>query len=267
MAVRSVVVNTLDVERAVAFYRDLLDARLIGEATRHGADLDLVTATLHLRALGARGKASTWDPDDLQRGFRHIGLKVDRVDPYAERLADAGVPFHLKPLDAVGGVRITFFYDPDGTLLELVEGDVQYSDVLDAEAVAAERALGPPERPRFDHVALTVADAQAAGERYRPLGFRPAGALEQPQDSRGFRITYLHASGPGVLEVFTYSAQTHLRRPQLEAPGFQAVVLTESVESLDGFTEMCGSWELDRLGLDGLALYIDDDGLIVGVER
>ena len=162
---------------------------------------------------------STWVADDLQRGFRHVGFKVDRVDPRADVLKAAGVPFHLDPLDAEGGVRICFFYDPDGTLLELVEGDLQYAQVLDADGVAAERALGVPERPRFDHVAVTVDDRAATDAFYRPLGFSFIGTIEQPHDPRGFSIGYLK-SGATVLEVFTYEADKQTRDPQPDAPGF-----------------------------------------------
>ena len=144
--------------------------------------------------------ASTWVPDDLQRGFRHVGFKVDRSTRGPRLLKAAEVPFHLDPLDAEGGVRICFFYDPDGTLLELVEGDLQYAAVLDPDGVAAERALGVPTRPRFDHVALTVADRGGHGRVLRVRsGSRLLGTIEQPHDPRGFDIGYLksgaHRSG------------------------------------------------------------------------
>ncbi|SDT35531.1 Catechol 2,3-dioxygenase [Friedmanniella luteola] len=217
MPIQNVIVNATDVQRSVDFYTKYLDAELVGEATAERAVLDLVTATLELRAVPAA--ESTWVPDDLQRGFRHVGFKVDRVDPRADVLKGAEVPFHLDPLDAEGGVRICFFYDPDGTLLELVEGDLQYARVLDADGVAAERALGVPDRPRFDHVAVTVDDRAATDAFYSPLGFSFIGTIEQPHDPRGFSIGYLK-SGATVLEVFTYEAEKQSRTPQPDAPGF-----------------------------------------------
>ena len=217
MPIQNVIINSTDVARSVDFYTTFLDAELVGEATAEHAVLDLVTATLELRAVPAAD--STWVADDLQRGFRHVGFKVDHVDPRADVLKAAGVPFHLDPLNAEGGVRICFFYDPDGTLLELVEGDLQYAQVLDADGVAAERALGVPDRPRFDHVAVTVGDRAATDAFYRPLGFSFIGTIEQPSDPRGFSIGYLK-SGDTVLEVFTYEAGTTGRAPQLDVPGF-----------------------------------------------
>jgi len=212
-----VVINVTDVARSVDFYTRSLDAEVVGQTSADRAVLDLVTATLELRRVGAG--ESTWVPDDLQLGFRHVGFKVDRVDPRAAALKEAGVPFHLDPLDAEGGVRICFFYDPDGTLLELVEGDLQYASVLDEAGVAAERALGVPDRPRFDHVAVTVHDRAATDAFYSPMGFSFIGTIEQPHDPRGFSIGYLKG-GDTVLEIFTYQAELTEREPQLDAPGF-----------------------------------------------
>ena len=217
MPIQNVIINSTDVARSVDFYTRFLEARLVGEASPDRAVLDLVTATVELRAVAAGD--STWIPDDLQLGFRHIGFKVERVDPRAALLKDADVPFHLDPLDAEGGVRICFFYDPDGTLLELVEGDLQYAAVLDEAGVAAERALGVPDRPRFDHVAVTVHDRAATDAFYRPMGFSFIGTIEQPSDPRGFSIGYLK-SGDTVLEVFTYEAELAARAPQLDVPGY-----------------------------------------------
>ncbi len=225
MPIQNVIINATVVQRSVDFYTKFLEAKLVAEPTAERAVLDLVTATVELRAASAGD--TTWVPDDQQRGFRHLGFKVDGLDARADALKGADVPFHLDPLDAEGGVRICFFYDPDGTLLELVQGDLQYATVLDEAGVAAERALGVPQRPRFDHVAVTVQDRSAADAFYRPLGFSFIGTIEQPHDPRGFSIGYLK-SGDTVLEVFTYTAGTRARDPQVDAPGFGYAELTGS---------------------------------------
>jgi catechol 2,3-dioxygenase-like lactoylglutathione lyase family enzyme len=225
MPIADLVLNVTDVDRSVDFYTKFLDARTAGEVRSDHATLDLVSATLTLRRVAPR--PSTWIPDDLQLGFRHVGFKVDHVDPRAEVLKAADVPFHLDPLDAEGAVRICFFFDPDGTLLEFVEGDLQYAQVLNPAGVAAERALGVPERPRLDHVAVTVRDRARTEALYAPLGFTFIGTIEQPQDPRGFHIGYLKG-GDTVLEIFTYEADEQEREPQLDAPGFGYAVLTGS---------------------------------------
>ncbi|MFC7404120.1 VOC family protein [Georgenia alba] len=259
MSVKSVVVNTVDVARSVEFYREFLAAEPVGEVTSERAELDLVTATLRLVRVSPGGEPSSWEKDDTQRGFRHIGFKVAAVDPMVERLKAADVPFHMDPIDATGGVRITFFYDPDGTLLELVEGDLKYTAVLDERGAAAERALGVPERPRFDHVAVTAADADAIAARYEPLGFAPVGTIAQTKDPRGFNILFLHSSVPTILEIFTYESGTHGRDAQVGVPGFQAVVLDRPLDGLDGFTPVGAP-------ADGVPLNVDSDSLVVAVE-
>ncbi|NAZ85647.1 VOC family protein [Kineococcus indalonis] len=251
MPITSLVLNVADVARSVDFYTTHLQAKLLGAATERGATLDLLTATVELVAVGPGAPASTWVPDDLQRGFRHVGFKVDRVDPHVEQLKAAGVQFQLEPIEAEGGVRITFFRDPDGTLLELVERDLQYTRVLDEAGVAAERAQGVPERPRFDHVALTVQDLHATEASYTPFGFTTIGAIAQPHDPRGFDIHYLK-SGDTVLEVFTYRADKTERAPQLDAPGYLAAVLEPGATAAQGLRAV-GSW-------DGRTVHADQDG-------
>jgi catechol 2,3-dioxygenase-like lactoylglutathione lyase family enzyme len=59
--------------------------------------------------------------------MRHFALRVTGLDAIAERLRAANVPFTVPPTNANGGVRIAFFTDPDGTLIELIEGELTYS--------------------------------------------------------------------------------------------------------------------------------------------
>ena len=248
MPIQNVVVNAVDVERSVDFYTTFLDAEVVGNPTSSGAVLDLLTATIELRQMATT--ETTWVPDDLQKGFRHIGFKVDRVDPRAEVLHKAGTRFHLDPLDAEGGVRICFFFDPDGTLLELVEGDLQYASIVDPEGVALERSLGVPSRPRFDHIAVTVEDRADTEAFYRErFGFRFIGTIEQPHDSRGFSIGYLK-SGDAVIEVFTYQTAKQDRRPQLDGRGFAYAHLGPG--NIDGLPAVPDA--------DGTPVFVDPDG-------
>jgi catechol 2,3-dioxygenase-like lactoylglutathione lyase family enzyme len=254
MPIQNILINVADVARSVDFYTRFLALDLVGEATAERATLDAVTATIELVRIPA-GPASTWRPDDLQRGFRHVGFKVASVDPLAAALKAADVPFHLDPLNAEGEVRITFFYDPDGTLLELVEGDLQYHSVANEAGVAAERALGVPERPRFDHVAVTVEDLSATEAFYGPFGFANIGHINQPSDPRGFNIDYLKG-GDTVLEIFTYKVEKDYRTPQLDAPGFVAARLEGAPSGSEVGTAS-----------DGTTVYVDADGFPFSAAR
>lgn len=221
MPIRSVHLNVTDLDRSVDFYTRYLDLQLL-ERTEREAVLDAVTATLRL-ALITDPEESTFIADDLQAGFRHVGFKVADLASRVAVLKDAGVPFQLDPLHAEGDVEITFFLDPDGTLLEFVEGPLQYHEVYDRNAVQQDWDLGTPGRPRFDHVAETVEDLARTRAYFADLGFRHMAGIHQPHDTRGYEIDFLR-SGDVSLEVFTYSkADTTSRQPQLRAPGFVAV--------------------------------------------
>ena len=255
MAIRSILINVADISRSVDFYTRFLGAEVVGDTTSDHAVLDVLSATVELSRID-EAQPSTWEADDLQRGFRHVGFKVAKVDPLVAVLKAGGVPFQLDPLNAEGGVRITFFFDPDGTLLEFVEGDLQYHRIANERGVAAERALGVPERPRFDHVAVTVDDFAATQRFYGPFGFEHIGTINQPHDPRGFNINYLKG-GDTVLEVFTYDSDKRERTPQLDAAGFANARLTAAAAVQHG----------GRVNkpADGSPVYADIDGFVYSV--
>ncbi|MFG1708857.1 VOC family protein [Nonomuraea sp. M3C6] len=217
MSIHHIEIGVSDLARSVDFYRDLLDLKPVGGGQDASiARLSAGPVTLDLVEV-AGGSLGGWVNDDLQRGVRHIGFKVGDVDLRAERVRDAGVPFTLPPLDAVGGVRLAFFQDPDGTHLEIIDKYLQYHVIGSAELAARERAAARA-RPRdaapaFDHVAVTAADLDAALAFYRDmLGYELIGQISQDQDPRGFLLTYL-AAGDAVLEIFTFTA------PKTPGPG------------------------------------------------
>ena len=253
MAIRSVLINVADISRSVDFYRRHLGVEVV-EVDDDTAVLDAVTAELRLVRI-PQPEASTFDPDDLQAGFRHVGFRVADLDALVDRLHADAVPFQLEPIHAEGDVRITFFYDPAGTLLELVEGPLQYHEVHDREAVERDWALGDPERPRFDHVAETVHDLEATATYLGEVGFDLMAGIHQPSDPRGFEIAYFR-DGDTSLEVFTYAeADKRRREPQLTAPGFLAVEFEGSTPS-----------DAVRVGsAAGLDLHVDPDGLVHAV--
>lgn len=262
-----------DLDRSVDFYSRHLDLAQI--PAPQGADPDgrrcswlaAGPAVLRLTEAGAAGRPSAWRPDDLQPGFRHIGFKVSDLDERAAGLRDAGTVFHKDPKDVPGQVRITFFFDPDGVLLEFVQGPLVYDVVEDEELVRREHARPAPLTPRFDHVAVTVADpARTASLLGDGLGFGLAGRLERADDPRGFRIDYLHA-GDTVLELFSWDVPT-AAAPDDQGPdvlGFTAVgVADDDPEALArslvgaGARPVEGSGSRSRLLLcDGLVLAAD----------
>jgi methylmalonyl-CoA epimerase len=120
-----VAITVRDMDRAVAFYRDVLGFEVLGQLVLDGGTFKLVylqagTGRIELFAFTEKGRASDTQNRDQDLGLKHVAFSVDDVDAVAHRLKAHGVPLTLEPLDAPGGVRLAFFHDPDGNLLELV---------------------------------------------------------------------------------------------------------------------------------------------------
>jgi catechol 2,3-dioxygenase-like lactoylglutathione lyase family enzyme len=214
LPIRFVDVNVTDLDRSIDFYTRHLELPVIDTEQLEGDQVWLdggpVVIRLH-RPAGA--KPSRWIADDLQLGFRHFGFAVSNVDERAELLHEAGVRFHLEPLDATGNVRITFFFDPDGVLLEFIQGRLDHHEVWNSDIVDEVNARSLPDHPTFDHVAMTVRDHDTTVDFYRrTLGFDVGGRLFLKEDPRGFDISYLHGfdisylhAGETVIELFTFA--------------------------------------------------------------
>ena len=71
MTIKSILINVADVSRSVDFYTRFLGAEVVGDTTSDHAVLDVVSATVELKRID-EAQPSTWEADDLQRGFRHI---------------------------------------------------------------------------------------------------------------------------------------------------------------------------------------------------
>jgi len=233
-AMAHVEIGVRDLTRSEAFYRGLLGFTVLPElSSGRTLFLDAGNARVKLVEVGAGGIPSDWDSNDLQSGFRHFGLKVDKVDWRVTALRDAGVEIRVEPLDAFGEVRLAFFADPDGAHLEFVAGPIQYQPGWSPELIAREEASltgAWSGDPRFDHVAVTVSDFEEALAYYRDtLGLPVIGQLDRSaSDDRGFLITYFQA-GDCVLEVFSFSVGTRPSpwRPDPDLLGIRAIGLDE----------------------------------------
>jgi catechol 2,3-dioxygenase-like lactoylglutathione lyase family enzyme len=208
-----VTVSVADRNKSLAFYRDLLGFSYLGRLN-YNNPVGLVIDFLDVGNNGilevfsfakAPVKPSEFLPDDLQLGMRHMAFHVQSVDATADRLKKAGVPFTLEPLNAHGGVRIAFFKDPDGALIEILEGELTYDHQGQLPIPVPVPASGAPGKSelKYDHVTLTVANLEKSLAFYQGiLGFPVLGQLVN-NDERGFVITYLQF-GNSVLELFTF---------------------------------------------------------------
>ena len=135
-----VAIATNDVERMLAFYRDLLGLEVGVDYTwpdgTGGADQ--ITALPHSSArhiMLRNGNAyfeifQYFSPQPAQGdparrvcdpGITHLCFDVVDLDGEYERLSNAGMTFHCPPQDVAPSVRTTYGRDPDGNVVELQE--------------------------------------------------------------------------------------------------------------------------------------------------
>ena len=103
----TVMVTNLDV--AIKFYTEILGFKLMNRFGEHWADIEAPGLTIGLHPTH---KAVTRG-DNLQ-----IGLRVANIKTTMEDLINKGVQFQENKDDQV---RLSFFNDPDGNLLYLVQ--------------------------------------------------------------------------------------------------------------------------------------------------
>lgn len=230
-------VTVSDVNKSLAFYRDLLGFPCLGRLyypNQVGLVIDFLdignNGILEIFSFAkAPVKPTEFIPDDCQLGMRHMAFKVQSVDATAARLKKAGVEFTIKPTNATGGVRIAFFKNPDGALCEIIEGELTYHNQGQKPLAVPVPASGAPGKSEltFDHVTLTVANLEKSLEFYQGvLGFPVLGQLVM-NDERGFVITYLQF-GNSVLEIFSFDkAPTiyHIWNPDETVLGFKHIGL------------------------------------------
>ena len=126
-ALDHVAITVADIDRSLAFYRDLLGCEVLGQLLLDEATFKLVYlrrggAYLELfahRSPAAPGEGGARDVAPAT-GFQHVAFHSADVDAVAARLEAAGVRFDRPPRNAPGGVRLAFVRDPDGNLVELV---------------------------------------------------------------------------------------------------------------------------------------------------
>jgi catechol 2,3-dioxygenase-like lactoylglutathione lyase family enzyme len=139
-AIHHTAISTRDLERSLAFYRDLLGFREVTsfawdrgseaadritgltDSAARVALLRLDNAFIELFQFEAPApKAGDPARPVCDHGITHLCVEVTEIDAEYARLRDAGMTFHCEPIDAGVGVRATYGRDPDGTVVELLE--------------------------------------------------------------------------------------------------------------------------------------------------
>jgi catechol 2,3-dioxygenase-like lactoylglutathione lyase family enzyme len=133
-----------DLERSIAFYRDLMGFELLRRRVRTGTFIETVVgfpgAELHIAALRipqaseppsqhhleliqyVSPKGSKLELNTNNVGAAHLALEVKSIHDDYRRLSAAGVRFVSPPVEIPGGGGYAcYMRDPDGFTIELVE--------------------------------------------------------------------------------------------------------------------------------------------------
>ncbi|NLF12659.1 MAG: methylmalonyl-CoA epimerase [Anaerolineaceae bacterium] len=135
-------ITVSNLERSIAFYRDFLGLELLftEESERSQDDrsraLGIAGAKVKLAILKA-GEARVelieyvtaggrpYDRQVNDVGAMHIAFQVENIDEVYRRMVDHGVRFTAPPATIpagpMAGWRWTYFFDPDGVSLEIIQ--------------------------------------------------------------------------------------------------------------------------------------------------
>jgi len=132
-----------DMERSIAFYRDLLGMKVTWDSGAAGVQFkgeiaDNVTGCpgteqrLVFLAVGdsrielvrymPRGKAQVHNKAS-DTGSAHVCFKTENIQELYQKLSAKGVRLHCVPQD-LGFAQVMYFRDPDGIILEAVQGEL-----------------------------------------------------------------------------------------------------------------------------------------------
>lgn len=119
-------VRVSDIDRSLAFYRDLLGLK---EVRRHESPQGRYTliflaapedeAAFHAHRAPAIELTYNWDPEAYTggRNFGHLAYEVDDIYATCRKLMDGGVTINRPPRDG----RMAFVRSPDGISIELLQ--------------------------------------------------------------------------------------------------------------------------------------------------
>lgn len=230
--VDSIAIPVGDLDRAIHFYCDILDFRLVRRSEGAGSDLEHLLGVFGARVKVARlqlgqetielveflapqGRPLPPDLHGNDLAFEHIAIVVSDMDRAYARLTEHHVQHASSEPQVLpawnpnaGGIAAYYFRDPEGNFLELLhfppgKGAPKWQS---ADALF----LG------IDHTAITVSDTAASLRYYRDLlGMQVAGSSENygPEQEHlnnvfgaHLAITALRGNAGAGIELLEYVA-------------------------------------------------------------
>lgn len=130
--------STHDLDRLLAFYRDVIGIPVLFESTFSGPEMEAITAlpgatgrnamlraaNMHIEIFEYATPASPSGEADrpvCNPGLTHICFDVVDLPAEYERLVAAGMAFHCPPQPLGRSILATYGRDPDGNVIELQE--------------------------------------------------------------------------------------------------------------------------------------------------
>jgi catechol 2,3-dioxygenase-like lactoylglutathione lyase family enzyme len=126
-------IGVSDIEASVVFYTAVLGMDVVFDVELEGAGLDTVTggAAQQGRMVGGLIGATMVEllslgavpgsPSGPHLGYTNMSFRVDDLDATYDSVRRHHPDVRADPAVAIGGVRMFFIYDPDGTPIELLE--------------------------------------------------------------------------------------------------------------------------------------------------
>ena len=115
------VVYAPDLEAAAAFYGGVLGLQQVADMAFRLDDDGILLLFDPAESAQPGRPVPSHGPSG---GNVHVAFSVERLDPWRERLAAAGVAIEHEHEWARGGARSLYVRDPAGNSVELVEGDL-----------------------------------------------------------------------------------------------------------------------------------------------
>lgn len=286
-----------DLDRSVAWYRDVLGFTKLDETELAGSELETLTGVFGAKCrvarlklgdeeleltefLAPRGRNIRRDSRSNDRWFQHVAIIVSDIDRAYATLRRHKVR-HVSPGPQTlpewnpnaGGIRAFYFNDPDGHVLEILQfpagkGDPKWHAMAKSRPADQTPFLG------IDHTAIVVGDTERSLRFYeQTLGMKVVGAsenhgIEQERLNSVFgarlRITTLSAAAGPKVELLEYLSPRGGRRyPADSRPNdlwhWHTSIQTRRINEADRLLRSSGSAVLSA-PVNGAFISRDPDG-------
>ncbi len=131
-AIDHIGIMTNDLEKSVKFYTDVLGFSIAMKMEMIEAGLSVV----FVEKEGSKIEIMEYQGKNAQKRSKaveiavgghsipvndHTSFSVDNIEDTVNEFKEKGVLFDLEPIELEGGIKLAYFKDPDGSLIELVE--------------------------------------------------------------------------------------------------------------------------------------------------